>query len=209
MQGESRYGKLPRQVSCPGRKMTSANFYFHHVPLRIEGIELGFAAIWSDQQLLCASLDADAEAAWISCSRSAPDVHPTPSPFPSRLEEQVRAALDGDRVEWSWSASPVIGTPFQREIWMQLARIPSGSTISYGELARRCGRATAARACGSACGKNPLPLRLPCHRVVQADGKIGGFTGDLRVKAQLIARESASATVQLALPQSACDAATP
>ncbi len=187
----------------------SRNFYFHHLALQIEGIELGFAAIWSERELHCASLAADADAARISCATNAPDVHPSHSPFPAPLEEQIRAAVAGDRVQWTWAASPIVGTPFQREIWRQLQRIPSGSTISYGELARRCGRPAAARASGSACGKNPLPLRLPCHRVVQADGSLGGFTGDLRVKAQLIAGESATARVQPDPPQSAYDAATP
>jgi len=67
------------------------------------------------------------------------------------------------------------GTPFQHRVWLELAAIPYGETVSYGEIARRVGRPGAARAVGQAVGANPLPLILPCHRVVRSNGGIGGF----------------------------------
>lgn len=78
------------------------------------------------------------------------------------------------------------GTPFQLQVWTALCAIPFGHTISYAELARRVGRPRAVRACGSANGSNPLPLFVPCHRVVASDGALGGFGGGLPLKRRLL-----------------------
>jgi methylated-DNA-[protein]-cysteine S-methyltransferase len=67
------------------------------------------------------------------------------------------------------------GTPFQRRVWHALRRIPSGCTRSYGELARELG--SSARAVGGACRRNPIPIVVPCHRVIAAGGGAGGFMG--------------------------------
>lgn len=83
------------------------------------------------------------------------------------------------------------GTEFQRSVWFALARIPFGTTVSYAELARCVGRPGAFRAVGQANGANPLPIILPCHRVIAADGGLGGYSGGLHVKARLLALESA------------------
>ena len=72
-----------------------------------------------------------------------------------------------------------------------MARIPYGETASYGELARRIGAPGAARAIGGACNRNPLPLVIPCHRVVASDGTIGGYGGGLDTKRRLLALEGA------------------
>ncbi len=80
------------------------------------------------------------------------------------------------------------GTAFQRQVWSELSRIPYGETISYGELARRIGRPGASRAVGQANGHNPVPIIVPCHRVVASSG-IGGYGGGLPVKRALIERE--------------------
>ncbi|MGA0060959.1 MAG: methylated-DNA--[protein]-cysteine S-methyltransferase [Planctomycetota bacterium] len=77
------------------------------------------------------------------------------------------------------------GTPFQLSVWAELARVPYGATITYGELARRIGRPHAFRAVGTANGRNALPIVVPCHRVVAADG-LGGFGGGLAVKRILL-----------------------
>ena len=79
--------------------------------------------------------------------------------------------------------------PFRRAAWRALRGIPRGRTITYGELARRAGRPGAARAAGGACGANPLPLFVPCHRVTAANGQPGGFTGGLGWKRLLLAGE--------------------
>lgn len=85
------------------------------------------------------------------------------------------------------------GTPLQRAVWLELTRIPYGTTISYTTLAERVGFPRAVRAVASACGANPLPLVIPCHRVVAKDGTLGGFSlGGLHVKEQLLAVEAAS-----------------
>jgi methylated-DNA-[protein]-cysteine S-methyltransferase len=74
-------------------------------------------------------------------------------------------------------------------VWRALAAIPYGSTISYAELARRIGNPRATRAVGLANGANPLPIVLPCHRVIGADGSLTGFGGGLAIKRQLLALE--------------------
>jgi len=83
------------------------------------------------------------------------------------------------------------GTPFQRGVWEELRRIPYGETISYTELARRIGRPTAVRAVGHANGRNPLPVVIPCHRVVGSDGTLTGYGGGLDRKRFLLELESA------------------
>lgn len=82
------------------------------------------------------------------------------------------------------------GTPFQRQVWLALAEIPYGETVSYAELARRVGRPQAFRAVGQANGANPIPVILPCHRVIAADGGIGGYGGGLPTKRRLLALEA-------------------
>ena len=84
------------------------------------------------------------------------------------------------------------GTPFQREVWNELTRIGYGETITYGELARRVGRPRGPRAVGQANGRNPVPIIVPCHRVV-ASGGIGGYGGGLKVKRALLALEGVTA----------------
>jgi methylated-DNA-[protein]-cysteine S-methyltransferase len=84
------------------------------------------------------------------------------------------------------------GTPFQRQVWSELQRIPYGETISYGELARRVGRPNGPRAVGQANGRNPVPIIVPCHRVVATNG-IGGYGGGLRTKRALLAVEGVAA----------------
>ena len=84
------------------------------------------------------------------------------------------------------------GTEFQRRCWLALATIPYGQTVSYGEQARRLGLGPdAARAVGAANGQNPLPLVLPCHRVIGADGSLTGFGGGLELKRLLLEHEGA------------------
>ena len=81
------------------------------------------------------------------------------------------------------------GTPFQRRIWDELRKIPYGETISYGELAQRIGNPKASRAVGLANGSNPIPIVIPCHRVIGANGKLTGYGGGLPIKEKLLALE--------------------
>ncbi|MED9959536.1 MAG: methylated-DNA--[protein]-cysteine S-methyltransferase [Christensenellales bacterium] len=81
------------------------------------------------------------------------------------------------------------GTPFERQVWDALRAIPYGQTLSYGELAACIGRPAAGRAVGRANGRNPLPILVPCHRVIGADGRLTGYAGGLEAKAWLLALE--------------------
>jgi len=84
------------------------------------------------------------------------------------------------------------GTEFQQAVWRELRKISFGKTKSYGEIARRIGKARAVRAVGGACGANPIPVLVPCHRVLAANKKLGGFGGGLDWKRTLLAREGVS-----------------
>lgn len=81
------------------------------------------------------------------------------------------------------------GTEFQRAVLAELEKIPYGETTTYGEIARRLGRPGASRAVGAANGRNPLPIVIPCHRVVGADGRLTGYGGGLWIKERLLALE--------------------
>lgn len=110
-----------------------------------------------------------------------------PDGFLGTLRDQLDRYFAGDlrRFDLELDAR---GTPFQREVWAELQRIPFGRTASYGELGRRLGRPRASRAVGAANGANPLPIVVPCHRVVAASG-IGGFSGGLERKLALLRLE--------------------
>lgn len=84
------------------------------------------------------------------------------------------------------------GTPFQLSVWNDMLTIPAGATRSYGEVARRIGRPKAFRAVAQACGANPVPIVVPCHRVIASGGKLGGYTGGLDRKLALLASEGVS-----------------
>jgi methylated-DNA-[protein]-cysteine S-methyltransferase len=106
--------------------------------------------------------------------------------------EATRRQLDeyfrGERTEFDLPLDPV-GTPFQHAAWAALRTIGFGSTISYGEQARRLGDARKARAVGAANGRNPIGIVVPCHRVVGANGSLTGFAGGLSSKAWLLDHE--------------------
>ncbi len=84
------------------------------------------------------------------------------------------------------------GTPFQQTVWHALREIPLGQTRSYGEIASVIGNPKGVRAVGGACGANPIPVLVPCHRVLAAKGKLGGFSGGLDWKQTLLEREGVS-----------------
>jgi O-6-methylguanine DNA methyltransferase len=88
------------------------------------------------------------------------------------------------------------GTEFQRAVWQAVARIPYGETRSYADIARLVGRPRAFRAVGAANGANPLPLFVPCHRVIGADGALTGYGGGVALKEQLLKMEQGSARTQ-------------
>jgi methylated-DNA-[protein]-cysteine S-methyltransferase len=104
-----------------------------------------------------------------------------------RAAEQLEEYFAGRRTSFDLVLEPS-GTPFQLSVWWALADIDYGHTVTYAELARRVGRPAAARAVGQANGANPLPIFLPCHRVV-ATGGLGGYGGGLDAKRRLLALE--------------------
>jgi len=114
----------------------------------------------------------------------------------TRVIKQLREYFEGKRKRFSNFAKATLdgelgGTGFQRAVWREISKIPFGETITYKELAKRAGRAKAIRAAASACGKNPMPIVIPCHRVVGSSGSLGGYSGGLDKKKWLLRHEGA------------------
>lgn len=110
---------------------------------------------------------------------------------PESFREAVRqltAYFHGRLFEFDLDLRPD-GTEFQRAVLAELEKIPYGETAAYGDIARRLGRPGASRAVGAANGRNPLPIVIPCHRVVGADGRLTGYGGGLWIKERLLALE--------------------
>ena len=108
----------------------------------------------------------------------------------SRAVTQLREYFAGKRKVFDVPLD-VLGTEFQRKVWGELSRIPYGSTCSYTDIARRIRNAKAVRAVGTANGRNPLSIVIPCHRVVSANGTLGGYAGGLETKQKLLRLEGA------------------
>lgn len=102
--------------------------------------------------------------------------------------KQLKEYFAGKRSEFKIKLNPQ-GTDFQKRVWRELIKIPYGETRSYGEIAKAIGRPGAARAVGMANSRNPLPVIIPCHRVIGADGTLTGFSSGLELKSQLLAVE--------------------
>jgi methylated-DNA-[protein]-cysteine S-methyltransferase len=109
------------------------------------------------------------------------------APFTETVR-QLHAYFAGELENFDLQLAPE-GTPFQLEVWHRLCVIPYGSTVSYGELASRIGNPKACRAVGLANGSNPIPIVIPCHRVIGSNGKLTGYGGGLPIKEKLLALE--------------------
>ena len=109
-------------------------------------------------------------------------------PVLARAAQQLAEYFAGIRLEFDVALDPQ-GSPFQLAAWRGLRQIPYGETVSYGEQARRLGHPGKARAIGAANGSNPLPVIVPCHRVIGSDGSLTGFGGGLERKAWLLHHE--------------------
>ena len=137
---------------------------------------------------------------WFSSSKQdrtlRPNAKPYPAPSDANLDEssledaarQLDEYFRGTRREFDLPLEP-IGTEFQRRVWDELSRIPYGIAISYRDLALRIGKPDAVRAVGSANGRNPLPIVIPCHRVIASDGTLAGFGGGIPAKQFLLGLE--------------------
>jgi methylated-DNA-[protein]-cysteine S-methyltransferase len=105
-------------------------------------------------------------------------------------EKQLKEYFAGRRKRFSVRLD-LRGTPFQKKVWRALLKIPHGETRTYGEIARQLGHPNGARAVGAANGKNPVSIIAPCHRLVGSTGKLRGFAGGLKAKADLLKHEGA------------------
>ena len=110
----------------------------------------------------------------------------------AETRKQLTQYFAGDRKKFDVPFD-LTGTPFQLKAWKTLTRIPYGKTISYGEQAKAMRKAKAVRAVGSANGKNPIPIIIPCHRVIASNGGLGGYSLGLKIKRQLMKLEGISA----------------
>ena len=110
-------------------------------------------------------------------------------PLLKQCAQQLQEYFAGERRQFDLPLAPD-GTPFQRSVWQALCQIPYGETRSYGEIAAQVGNPKAARAVGMANNRNPIPILIPCHRVIGASGKLIGYAGGLGVKETLLCLES-------------------
>lgn len=117
-----------------------------------------------------------------------------PTKFQVKKDDQVFADLrkelnqyfNGQEVKWTMPLDILEGTDFQRLVWTYLLRIPYGQTTTYGQMAKELGKPGASRAVGAANGANPIPIVIPCHRVLAGNDKLGGYAGGLEVKQALL-----------------------
>ncbi len=107
--------------------------------------------------------------------------------FPN-AQEQLQAYFSGQRTTFDLPLTPH-GTAFQKQVWQALLAIPYGQTTSYGAIAKQLGKPNASRAVGAANGQNPIPVVIPCHRVIGANGKLTGYAGGLAIKEALLTLE--------------------
>ena len=122
----------------------------------------------------------------IDFGASSPRGDRTPEPLLDRAERQLGEYFAGERTEFDLPLASD-GTEFQNKVWSELARIPYGETATYGEIARRLGYEPGiSRAVGAANGANPIPIVVPCHRVIGADGSLTGYAGGLERKKILL-----------------------
>ena len=112
-------------------------------------------------------------------------------PLVDKLSQELAEYFAGRRREFSIPLD-LRGTDFQRAVWRAIGAIPYGQTRTYGGIATDAGRPRAVRAAGTATGNNPVPILIPCHRVIAAQGRLGGFSGGLDAKRRLLALERAS-----------------
>ena len=118
-------------------------------------------------------------------------LNPVEGEPPSKLVEELDAYFSGKPMRFSFPTHPLWGTEFQKDVWSAMKEIPYGETRTYGWLAERVERPRAFRAVGNAVAKNPIPIIIPCHRVVRADGSIGGFSCGVELKRWLLKHEGA------------------
>jgi methylated-DNA-[protein]-cysteine S-methyltransferase len=141
--------------------------------------------------LLLADDEGHVTGCYVDAERGAPETSAAwrRDPGPSRLAaEQLDAYFEGERTSFDLPIAPS-GTAFQLEVWRRLSEIPYAETVSYREIAEQVGRPDASRAVGQANGRNPISIIVPCHRVIAADGTLGGYGWGLPRKRWLLDHE--------------------
>jgi methylated-DNA-[protein]-cysteine S-methyltransferase len=131
-------------------------------------------------------------------SRQYPDLDLTPASIPTLLSEPLEAYFAGELTSIDQLQVATNGTAFQQRVWAELRKIPAGTTISYGGLARQIGTPDSSRAVGLANGFNPIGIVVPCHRVIGSSGNLTGYGGGIERKRWLLAHEGV--TSRLLLP---------
>ncbi|MFG2061867.1 methylated-DNA--[protein]-cysteine S-methyltransferase [Micromonospora sp. NPDC048871] len=111
-------------------------------------------------------------------------------PIAARAVAELRAYFAGELTEFRIPVRVPRGSDFERAVWREMTRIPYGETLTYGQVARLVGDPGAARAVGVACNRNPIPIIVPCHRIIGAGGKLVGFGGGLDLKVKLLELEA-------------------
>jgi len=129
-------------------------------------------------------------------ARSAVELRPASSPLLARTRRQLEEYFAGQRRAFDLPLGPR-GTEFQQRVWQRLTRIAYGDTTTYGALARDLGIPQGSRAVGLANGANPIPIVIPCHRVIGADGSLTGFGGGLATKSALLELERSATQPRL------------
>lgn len=120
-----------------------------------------------------------------------PDAYEQDTPLLDLVQSQIEEYFAGARTEFEVPLK-FSGTEFQEGVWKQIAAIPQGEILTYSEIAHHIDKPKAARAVGNACGNNPIPLIIPCHRVLAANGKLGGYSSGLETKRALLDFEGIS-----------------
>ncbi len=155
---------------------------------RIETHDGAFTAVFSDNGL--AELSFPDRACRVRATAE------VPKEWRNDTTAALECVLRGQQPEALPPLDLSIGTPFQQKVWRALLEIPAGETRSYGEIAATVGEPAAARAVGAACGANPIPVLVPCHRVLAAHKKLGGFSAGLKWKRLLLERETRAAGIE-------------
>jgi methylated-DNA-[protein]-cysteine S-methyltransferase len=108
---------------------------------------------------------------------------------PPLVKKELREYFEKGREEFTQKIAFARGTDFDREVWLALREVPYGETRTYKWLAGRIGKPNASRAVGQALGRNPIPIILPCHRIIESDGSLGGYSGGVDIKRRLLDME--------------------
>ena len=149
--------------------------------------DLGQISLAATEQGLCKLSFGAADAAWLAELREVwqEDILPDQARL-SDTVEQLRQYLAGERRAFDLPMDLSQGTAFQQAVWRATMTIPYGQVCSYGQVAALIGKPRATRAVGGALGRNPVPVIVPCHRVIAADGSLGGFSIGLPLKRALL-----------------------